>query len=169
MDPQKTQSQTNRDKEVYLTHVFNASREMVFNAWTDLEQLLKWFAPGDCRIEYQEIDVRTGGTYHSCIHDPVHGECWCKGTYLEVTYPERLVFTMEMTDREGNDVSSPDAGKDEQWPARTLVTINFTEIDRKTHLSLHQTVSEKLADRTGARPSWINMLEKLDSMLGNNN
>lgn len=153
------------DEEVQLSHVFDAPRETVFRAWTDPEQLLKWFSPQGTRITYKKIDIHTGGTYHSCIHDPVHGECWCKGTYIEVTFPEKLVYTIEMTDENGNDVNPIQGGKNENWPAKTLLTITFTEVDEKTHLSLHQTVSADLAKRTGALPSWISMLEKLASLL----
>lgn len=157
------------EKEVFITHIFNADRETVFAAWTDPGQLLKWFAPSGCSIIYQKIDVRTGGSYHSCILDPVNGECWCKGTYLEVVFPEKIVYTAEMTDRNNNDIASVDAGKDENWPAKTIVTIKLTETDGKTHLSLHQTVSESLANRTGALPGWINMLEKLALMIDESN
>lgn len=168
MNPKEAKTQTMADKDVFLSHVFNAPREMVFTAWIDPEQLLKWFAPKGCSINYEKIDVKTGGIYHSCILDPVHGECWCKGTYLEVTFPEKIVCTMEITDREGNDINSTDAGKDDMWPTKTILTITFTEIGGKTHLSLHQTVSEKLANRTGALPGWINMLERLTTMLEEN-
>jgi uncharacterized protein YndB with AHSA1/START domain len=160
--------QNSKDKEVYLTHVFNASREIVFAAWTDPKQLMSWYAPKGCYIVYEKIDVRTGGQYHSCIHDPVHGECWCKGTYLEIAPLNRIVFTMQMTDRDGNDLQSIDAGKDEQWPSITTVTVSFKEIDGKTELILQQTVSAKLANTTGALPGWISMLNRLSSILDKN-
>ena len=164
---QNTKQQEKADQEVFLTHVFNANREMVFAAWTDPEQLLKWFAPEGCSISYSKLDIQDNGTYHSCIHDPVHGECWCKGTYLEITFPEKIVYTIEMTDRNESDLNSINTGKDEEWPSKTTLTVKFKELDGKTLLSLHQTVSEKLANRTGALPSWKNMLERLSLMLEN--
>lgn len=152
-------------QDVFLTRVFDAPRELVFAAWIDPQQLVKWFAPGDCSISYKYADIRPGGSYHSCIDDPVHGQCWCKGTYQEISFPDKIVFTMEMTNAEGQDMESGNTGKAEQWPAKTIVTINFSDNRGKTHVSLHQTVSASLAQKTGALPSWFLMLDKLDSIL----
>ncbi len=77
-------------QDVLITHVFDAPREMVFRAWTDAEQLKKWFAPDGCTIQFKKADIRQGGSYHSCIYNPVHGDCWCKGSYLEVTFHLKL-------------------------------------------------------------------------------
>ena len=74
---------------------------------------------------------------------------------------------MEMTDRNGNELNQTETGKNEEWPVKTILTVTFEELDGKTLLSLHQTVSEKLANRTGALPSWKNMLERLSLMLEN--
>lgn len=153
------------ENEVFLTHRFNAPRELVFQAWTDPQQLLQWYAPDGCRIEFKNIDVKSGGTYHSCIHDPVYGECWCKGEYIDILYPEKLVFTMEMTDASGSEISSEAAGKDEAWPSKTTVTVTFEEADGQTILTLHQTVSAVLAQKTGALPGWRNMLDRLSAMV----
>lgn len=82
-------------KELLITPLFDAPRETVFRAWTDPEQLKVWYAPDSCTIEYRHIEVSPGGNFHSCIHEPEHGDCWITGTYLEVTSPEKLVFTIQ--------------------------------------------------------------------------
>ncbi|WP_407425710.1 SRPBCC family protein [Arcticibacter sp.] len=139
---------------------------MVFRAWTDPEQLKHWYAPDGCTIEYKHIDVREGGTFHSCIHDPIHGDCWITGTYQEVTVPEKLLFTMVLSDETGADVSSRNAGKPEEWPERLVTTVTFEPAGQQTKVSIHQTVSEEEAKKTGAYQSWIKMFNKLDQMLG---
>jgi uncharacterized protein YndB with AHSA1/START domain len=98
-------------KELFITHLFDAPRNAVFQAWTDPEQLKHWYAPDGCTIEFKTIDPTQGGKFHSCIHDPVHGECWVKGTYLKVLPDQELVFTMVMSDEAGNSLSSVKAGK----------------------------------------------------------
>lgn len=82
----------NKEKELFITHLFDAPVEMVFQAWTDPEQLTKWYAPDGCSISYKHLELKEKGSFHSCIHDPVHGDCWVKGTYLEINAPEKLVF-----------------------------------------------------------------------------
>jgi uncharacterized protein YndB with AHSA1/START domain len=152
-------------EQVYITYEFNAPVKMVFDAWTQPEQLLQWFAPTGCGLKFESIDVRKGGSFHSCISNPQFGDCWCKGTYLEIDYPNKLVFTMEVADATGNSISAIDAGMDSEWPDSTTVDVTFTENNGKTKVELRQTVSEALAKKTGAHPSWILMLDRLQELL----
>jgi uncharacterized protein YndB with AHSA1/START domain len=149
-------------KELFITHLFDAPRDIVFRAWTDPEQLKHWYAPDGCSIEFKFIDIKQGGRFHSCIHDPVHGECWIKGTYLEVSAPQKLVFSMVLSDEEGKSVSSAEAGKTDDWPEEQITTVTFEPIGEQTKVSIHQTVLEEEAKKTGAYQSWIKMFNKLN-------
>jgi uncharacterized protein YndB with AHSA1/START domain len=149
------------DREVLITRVFDAPRDLVFQAWTDPEHLQRWYAPRGCTIRFAALDLRQGGTFHSCIHTPDGHDCWCKGTYLEVAAPERIVYTMAIADQHGNLLGPVEAGMDSDWPRETTVTVTFAEVGGQTKLTLHQTVSEELAKRTGAHPSWIEMMDRL--------
>ena len=150
---------------VVIKRVFDAPRELVFKAWTDPQHLVRWFAPPGCTIHFRQLDIRQGGEFHSCVGTPDGHACWCKGTYQEIVAPERIVFSMSVADEQGNLVSPVDAGMDPEWPRETIVTVTFAEHDGKTELTLHQTVSESLAKRTGAHPSWIQMLDRLEEIL----
>ena len=152
------------DRTVVISRVFDAPRELVFEAWTTPECLLRWFAPHGCAFHIERIDVRPGGGFHSCIRDGAF-ECWCVGSYQEIVRPERLVYTLAIADRQGNKVAAAAAGHDERWPQETLLTVTFEELDGKTRLTLRQNVSEALAKQTGAYPSWLEMLERLEELL----
>lgn len=152
-------------KELFITHLFDAPREVVFQAWTDLEQLKHWYAPDDCTIEFKIFNPRQGGSFHSCVHDPVHGECWVKGVYQEVLTNQKLVFTMVMSDESGNSISSVNAGKTEDWPEEQVTTVTFESIGLQTKVSVHQTVLEDEAKQTGAYQSWVKMLNNLKMLL----
>jgi uncharacterized protein YndB with AHSA1/START domain len=153
------------DREVLIIRSFDAPRERVWRAWTELEHLKQWHAPRGCEIHFERFDFREGGGFLSCIRNPAFGECWCLGTYLEIEAPERIVYKMALADAEGNLVDSVAAGHGSEWPAETIVTLSFAEEDGKTVLTLHQSVSEELAKRTGAYPSWLDMLERLAGSL----
>lgn len=56
--------------EVFIEETFNASIERVFNAWTDPQKLMKWYAPNGCTIHFKKIKIETGGQFHSCISNP---------------------------------------------------------------------------------------------------
>jgi uncharacterized protein YndB with AHSA1/START domain len=148
-------------RELFITHLFDAPKAIVFRAWIDPEQLRRWYAPDGCTIEFKSIDVKAGGHFHSCIHDPVHGECWIKGTYLEVSPSDKLVMTMVLSDKDGNSVDAAGAGKPEDWPEELVTTITFQSVGEQTKVSVHQTVLEEEARKTGAYQSWITMLNKL--------
>ncbi len=150
---------------VVIKRTFHAPRELVFKAWTDPEQLARWYAPDGCTIEFRELDIREGGTFHSCIKTPGGFQCWCIGVYSEIRVPERIVYSMALADEHGNRVTSAGSGHDTDWPAETIVTVTFTEQGDQTLLTLKQNVRESLAKRTGAYPSWIQMLDHLNTEL----
>jgi len=162
MEPVKSKP---TEKEVLITHLFNAPVDLVFKSWTDPELLVNWYAPDGCTIEYKFIDVKEGGSFHSCIHDPVHGECWIVGTYNEVVFGKKLVFTMALSNQAGELVESVDAGKSEDWPKETITTVTFEPFGNQTKLTLHQTAPEAEAKKTGAYQSWIKMFNRLNGLI----
>lgn len=158
-------SEAGSDREVLITRSFDAPRELVWQAWTELEHLKQWHAPTGCEIHFERFDFREGGGFLSCIRNPAFGECWCLGEYVEIIRPERIVYTMAMADPAGNRISSAAAGHISEWPDETVLTLTLEERDGKTLLTLHQSVSEELAKRTGAYPSWLDMLDRLAAQL----
>ncbi|MCY1545126.1 Activator of Hsp90 ATPase -like protein [compost metagenome] len=154
-----------KNNEVFIEELFNASCERVFNAWTQPDQLMQWFAPTGCTISFKKLDIHPGGQFHSCVSNPQFGDCWCIGEYKEVLPNHKLVFSMINTDENGHPINPADLGMDPDWPGETLVTINFSEVGNKTRLTLHQTVSADLAKKTGAYGGWTMMFEKLNALL----
>ncbi len=155
----------NQLDHVFIEEIFDASPERVFKAWTDPQKLIQWYAPNGCSIHFKEIEVKSGGKFHSCISNPQFGDCWCIGEYKEVVPYSKLVFTMINADERGNPINPIEIGMDPDWPGETLVTVTFSEENGKTKLLLRQTVSQELAKKTGAYPSWIQMLSNLQDVL----
>ena len=154
------------DREIVIERIFDAPRELVFKAWASREQLVNWYAPHGCTIDFRSLDFRPGGAFHSCIRTPEGHACWCTGIYREIVKPERIVFTMAIADEQGNQLGPADVGMDPNWPRETTVTLTFADLGGgRTKLVLHQTVSESLAKRTGAYPSWLQMLDRLAESL----
>lgn len=154
--------------EVFIKETFNASIERVFEAWTNPEKLMKWYAPEGCTFHFKKIEIKKGGKYHSCISNPQYGDCWCIGEYKEVVPHSKIVFTMINADVNGNPINPTEIGMDPNWPGKTLVTITLTEENGKTKLQLRQTVSQELAIKTGAYPSWLQMLDNMQALLSQN-
>lgn len=153
------------EKEVLITHLFKAPVDLVYRAFTDQKYLERWFAPNGCSVFYVKLDIKVGGAFHSCIVDPKHGNCWCIGVYKKLIRNKRIVYEISNSDENGRPVKPSDIGMDAEWPMTTLVSITFETKGEMTEVVLHQTVAEKIAKKTGAYPSWIQMLERLNEIL----
>lgn len=150
-------------RHVLIPRLFDAPRELVFKAWTTTEQLERWYAPTGCTVNFLKNDLNDGGVFQYVIRNPKAKDRWCKGVFQEIVIPKRIVYRLVLTDEQGNELNAADTGMDPEWPSETIVTVTFIEQNGKTRLTLHQTVSESLARRTGAYPGWIEMLDKLEA------
>jgi uncharacterized protein YndB with AHSA1/START domain len=162
---EKRNATASADTEVLISYMLNAPRELVFRAWTDPEHLPRWYAPRGCSVVFKQLDIRVGGSFRCCISNPEYGDCWSRGMYYEIIAPEKLVYNLVITNERGEPVDPVAVGMDADWPAETLVTVTFAELEGKTRITLHQTVSESVARRTGAHPSWIQMFERFEEEL----
>ncbi|MEO7716735.1 MAG: SRPBCC domain-containing protein [Capsulimonas sp.] len=165
MDKQEETMMLDDAREVVITRVFDAPCALVYAAWTDPEQLKRWYAPNGCTIEIAKFNFRVGGELHTCIRNPKFGDCWCTGVFQEIVVPERLVYTLSFADEQGNFMEPAEMGMKADWPRETTVTVTFVEQGGKTTVTLHQTVLESLAKQTGAYPSWLEMLDRLNELV----
>src|SRR5262245_29982845 len=86
---------TPSDCEIVLTRVFDAPRDLVFEAMTKPEHVKRWWGILDDRysVPVCEIDLRPGGKWRFVGKGP-HGEGPdFYGVYTEVSPPDRVVFT----------------------------------------------------------------------------
>lgn len=109
------------ERELVLTRLIDAPRELVYRAWTDAELLKKWFAPLPYTTPHAELDVRPGGSNLIVMKGPEGPEMPNRGVYLEVVPNERLVFTDAYTE----------AWRPSQKPFMTVI-LTFEEEDGKT-------------------------------------
>ena len=53
---------------IVITRVIDASRELVWRAWTDPKMMAQWFGPRGFTASVPELDVRVGGALRaSCM------------------------------------------------------------------------------------------------------
>jgi len=81
------------DLEIKLVRVFDAPRELVFEAHSSCEHVKNWWGRGnplDC-----EMDFRPGGNWRFVEHAPDGEKYAFRGEYLEIQAPERIVWTFE--------------------------------------------------------------------------
>ena len=110
-------------RTLVVSRTFDAPRELVFRAYTEPEQLARWWGPEGWQTETRTLDLRPGGIWHYVMRGPDGAESWGRTTYREVTPPTRLVYSDAFTDAEGNAV--------EGLPVM-VITTEFAEHDGKT-------------------------------------
>lgn len=120
-----------------LHRVFAAPRALVWEVWTEVEHLARWFGPRGCTLGGCTLELRPGGRFHYRMDFP-DGSCMrARWLFHEVVPGERLVFELSFTDERGDPVHPP---FEERWPLRMRVVVAFEDhagIGRGTVLTLH--------------------------------
>jgi uncharacterized protein YndB with AHSA1/START domain len=89
---------TPTDRELVLTRVFDAPRDLVFEALTTPDLLKRWYGPAGWTLEVCEIDLRVGGAWRYVTRKPDGKAVGQRGVYREIVPGERLVHTESWED-----------------------------------------------------------------------
>lgn len=81
-----------------IRRVFPASRERLFACFTEPSHLLRWWGPQGTTCPSAEVDLRPGGRYRLAIRSEAGNLSVVTGEYLEVSRPDRLVFSWRWED-----------------------------------------------------------------------
>ena len=88
-------TETATPREIRITRVFEAPREMVWRSWTEPEQLATWWGKRgwNTPVESITMDVRPGGVFKlNSISEETGAEMPTHAVFREVVEPERLTF-----------------------------------------------------------------------------
>jgi uncharacterized protein YndB with AHSA1/START domain len=67
--------------------------ERVWKAWTDPDQMVKWFTPDPWKTVEAKTDLRAGGSFHVVMESPEGQKFPNSGCYLEIVPNRRIVWT----------------------------------------------------------------------------
>jgi uncharacterized protein YndB with AHSA1/START domain len=153
-------------QQIVLTRVFDAPRDLVWQAWTEPARLSQWFGPHGFTVPACTMDLRPGGVVHTCMRSPEGQNFWSGGVYREVVAPERIVSTDYFSDEAGNVVSATAYGMSAEWPKEALITVTFAEEAGKTGLTLqHDVGAAPDTERDQCRQGWSETLDRLADYL----
>lgn len=94
MDAKRNSSiEETADREIVLTRVFDAPRELVWQAWTDPRHVVNWWGPKGFTTTIEKMDVRPGGVWKHVMHGPDGTDYPNSSVFKEVVKPERIVFS----------------------------------------------------------------------------
>ena len=133
---------------------YHATRERVFDAWTDPEIMKQWFSPEGVTNPAIDVDLRVGGTYRVEMLTPDGRRPVAVGTYQEINRPERLVFTWAWENE-----------ADDAHTGQTLVTVEFLEHGDETEVVVTHVGFANEEGRKGHEDGWTGCLVCLEAFL----
>lgn len=120
------------DREIVLTRVVAAPRELVWRAFTDPQQLVEWWGPRGFTTTTRAMAVEVGGGWRFVMHGPDGRDYENRITYIEVEAPVRLRY------KHGGDV--------ETEPVNFEVTVTFdAEAGDRTRITMRSVFSSPSA------------------------
>jgi uncharacterized protein YndB with AHSA1/START domain len=134
-------------REVTLTRVYDAPRDVVFKAWTDPDEIAKWWGPEGYGASSAQIDAQPGGEFVIVM----------QGVFDEYVAPERLVMRSSVTTPDGTLL------------LKSINTITFAAIGERTELTVVAS-AEAYAPQAemmlaGMKSGWNQSLQCLDDAL----
>jgi uncharacterized protein YndB with AHSA1/START domain len=158
------------ERVLVINRVFDAPRDLVWQAFTELERMSQWWGMKGLTTRVHRLDFRPGGTFLFSQRAADGREMWGKWVYREIVAPDRFVVENSSTDEQGNPVPPP---FNPAWPLKMLTTATFTEHRGRTTLAiwtmpLNATESQRLAFDDGLKfmeTGFNATLDRLDEYL----
>jgi uncharacterized protein YndB with AHSA1/START domain len=135
-----------------LERVLPAPPSVAFAAFSDADELSKWWGPQGFTIPSMEFDPRAGGAYRIEMRPPEGDAFHLTGEFREVDPPARLALTFVWEEPAPDDVE-------------TLVALSFRDLGGSTHVALTQGPFKTEARRALHRDGWTDSFDKLDDLL----
>jgi uncharacterized protein YndB with AHSA1/START domain len=144
------------DRELFITRVLKAPRELVWEAWTDPKHIIHWWGPDGFTNTIHAMEVKPGGVFHLTMHGPDGTDFPNKIVYREVVKPSLLVWT------HGSGI------KDD--PREFETTVTFEEKQGKTEITMRMVFKTKEArdlvvEKYGALEGNRQTIDKLELYL----
>jgi uncharacterized protein YndB with AHSA1/START domain len=117
-----------KDRELVLSRMFDAPRELVFEMYSKCEHIRHWWGPGDWPVTYCKMDFRVNGNWHYCMSGPDGKESWGKGIYQEIVRPEKIAWQDYFSDKDGT--------VNEKMPGM-LIIVELADENGKTRMTSH--------------------------------
>lgn len=150
-------------KDLIITRTFDVPRELAWKAWTDPKLMAKWWGPRGVTNPTCKLNAKPGGEIYIVMLAGKElgnfaGQKWpMKGTFQELTRPERLVYTSAaLDDKKGVMIE-------------TKNVLMLEKLGDKTKMTLHIVVT-KVSPRgefalSGMETGWNQSIDKLGELL----
>jgi uncharacterized protein YndB with AHSA1/START domain len=159
-------------EQFVINRSFNAPLETLFKMWTDPSHFSQWLPPTGFKMEFLRADIRPGGSTFYLMTDGGNVKMYGRTNYLEISRPDRIVYTQDFRDENEKISRHPMAPT---WPETMLTVVNLTEEGpNRTRVTITwephgATTREELetfvAAKAGMTQGWTGSFEKLEAHL----
>ena len=120
-----------QQRNVVVTRVFDAPVEQVWKAWSDSEQVRRWWGPQGFTSPSAKMDFREGGTSLVCMRAPAEyggQDMYNTWTYRKIDPLQRIEFVLKFADKDGAPLDPAQAGTPPGVPPEVRHVITFKPI-----------------------------------------
>jgi uncharacterized protein YndB with AHSA1/START domain len=135
-----------------MKRLLPAAPSVAFAAFSEPNELAKWWGPQGFTIPSVEFDPRVGATYRIEMRPPEGNSFNLIGEFRDVDPPARLAFTFVWEDPDPDDVE-------------TLVGLSFRDLGGSTEVALTQGPFKTEARRALHRDGWRDSFDKLEHLM----
>ena len=142
-------------QSLVIRRALAASPEKVFSAWTNPEQMQRWFGPSaEYANPFIEVDLRVGGEYRIGFHNAATDHSAVAfGEYVNIEPGRKLVMTWQWEP------------PNEHAGAATLLTVEFLPCEAGCELVLTHERIPAAEMRESHSQGWNGMLDRLPEVL----
>ena len=126
-------------RDLVIIRLFDASNERVWKAWTEPEQVMRWWGPTGFTSPSCKIDFREGGKFlfHMRAPKDFQGgqDFYTAGVYKKIVPLKLIEFTQGLADKDGNRIDSTTMGMPADFPKEIPSALAFKRVGDKTELT----------------------------------
>jgi uncharacterized protein YndB with AHSA1/START domain len=123
---------TDTDQDFVVTRVVKAPLARVWRAYSEADQLAKWWGPKGAGIRVLKLDFRPGGMFHYAMEfqpgHPIYG----RFVYGLIDAPTRLEYISGFSDANGGLTRAPFPQLEGRFPLELHNVVTFEENDGAT-------------------------------------
>lgn len=131
---------------LHIRRLIPASPERVFSAWTDPDELQKWWGPAEVRCLSADVDLRVGGRYRIANELPDGAVLWIVGEFEAIERPQLLIYTWTV---------------ETESPTMERVTVQFEKHEQGTEVILKHELIPTTNLRDQHQQGWIGCMDGL--------
>jgi uncharacterized protein YndB with AHSA1/START domain len=125
--------------DVVLTRTFDAPLALVWQAWSDAEQVMRWWGPTYFTSPLCRMDFREGGTTLVCMRTPDGHDMYNTWNYTKIVPMQRIEYIVNFSDKDGNKFNPADMGMPPGIPMSVPHVVTFYALsDNKTEITISE-------------------------------